>query len=387
MRALALGFIPLLACSGGGSYTPVETDTDTDGVDSDTEGVDTDTDLPETDDDGDGWSVEDGDCDDSTVWVNPSMPERKDDNLDNDCDGRTDEVFAGLRVFQSGVTSQILTVSPLGDVKAADTVRLSEPLGVVAAADDPVDGGFVVTDGSGKVAHVAENGQVTVWWDDSKTEYSPVDAPLGWFGGDWSPLGYYVLTGANRLWLVEPGKPATIALRWACLEPETNATDVCPLDVAVDPVTGVVGLFGYFGGFATWTPGDTVLTIEVYDNPLEPTHAFSKAGAFERSQGFYAYGSGVDGASTFSGIWRWNAEAKEFRPKGEWSASEWTVDDFVIEGESGDFYFTTHGGWDDNVYRMVGDGSYLGMLYTTAQDIPANDRVYGAVLVDWAEDP
>jgi len=43
-----------------------------------------------TDADGDGWSTEDGDCDDSLDWINPGMAEDCYDGWDNDCDGQYD---------------------------------------------------------------------------------------------------------------------------------------------------------------------------------------------------------------------------------------------------------------------------------------------------------
>ena len=50
-----------------------------------------DTSVPETDDDGDGVTVEGGDCDDS----NPNIPgDEYCDGVDNDCDGQTDEADA-----------------------------------------------------------------------------------------------------------------------------------------------------------------------------------------------------------------------------------------------------------------------------------------------------
>ena len=39
------------------------------------------------DDDGDGYAVRDGDCDDNNAAVNPGAVETTDDGLDSDCDG------------------------------------------------------------------------------------------------------------------------------------------------------------------------------------------------------------------------------------------------------------------------------------------------------------
>jgi len=41
--------------------------------------------------DGDGFSIADGDCDDTRERVHPGQPEKCDDELDNDCDGFYDE--------------------------------------------------------------------------------------------------------------------------------------------------------------------------------------------------------------------------------------------------------------------------------------------------------
>jgi hypothetical protein len=54
-----------------------------------------DTDVePSTDEDGDGWSVEDGDCDDENQAINPGVASDGCNGRDNDCDGQVDEDFA-----------------------------------------------------------------------------------------------------------------------------------------------------------------------------------------------------------------------------------------------------------------------------------------------------
>lgn len=43
-----------------------------------------------TDDDGDGFSVDDGDCDDSDPLINPEAKETPGDGVDSNCDGEDD---------------------------------------------------------------------------------------------------------------------------------------------------------------------------------------------------------------------------------------------------------------------------------------------------------
>ncbi len=78
-RALVLLPLPLLlACAGGDDlHSPVKADTGEDGADGgvgDGGGGD---DGGGTDEDGDGFSVEEGDCDDTDFRVNPAWPEER----------------------------------------------------------------------------------------------------------------------------------------------------------------------------------------------------------------------------------------------------------------------------------------------------------------------
>jgi len=62
-----------------------------DGVDNDCDGqIDEGNTTGDEDDDEDGWTVNNGDCDDDDPTVNPGMAEDCDDGVDNDCDGFTD---------------------------------------------------------------------------------------------------------------------------------------------------------------------------------------------------------------------------------------------------------------------------------------------------------
>lgn len=46
----------------------------------------------DVDNDGDGWTVADGDCNDDDPSIRPGEHERPGDGVDNDCDGEVDEI-------------------------------------------------------------------------------------------------------------------------------------------------------------------------------------------------------------------------------------------------------------------------------------------------------
>ena len=85
------------ACGEKASTLPAVLDT----AETDTDSVDTSSDTEEeigTDEDGDGFTVEEGDCDDTDPWTNPARSEEAGDGIDNDCDGRVDEKWSGITV-------------------------------------------------------------------------------------------------------------------------------------------------------------------------------------------------------------------------------------------------------------------------------------------------
>ena len=75
-----------------------------DGNDSDCDGI-----VPEdeADDDGDGWRICEGDCDDGNPEVNPVHPEVPGNGIDDDCDGLTDEPPAAIHVPGDAPTIQL----------------------------------------------------------------------------------------------------------------------------------------------------------------------------------------------------------------------------------------------------------------------------------------
>lgn len=367
------GWLLLWIAGCGGSTvvpTPEDTDvTDTDTVDSDTVSDSDDTEPQGTDADGDGWTVEAGDCNDGDIWVNPAWDEVADDNKDNNCDGRIDEKLHGVTVLDvstDGAAARLHAIDSFGEVES--TKALTTPLSAYSMIEASDGDGWVMTEpGLPGVVQIHNDGEVSLLWDDSETEYPEDDAPFLYGGIGRLPDGSYVVDGGNRLWIVD-SVGATEVARWDCLrmEGEEIFSDICPYDVAVDSVTGEVGLFGAFGGFATWS-AEAGLEILAVDDPEVAPYQFIAA---EKRVGGPYLALGMDMNTGEWGVYRWDAANAAVALKGAWPNSSFTPSDIVVEQGSGDIYVSANGGWHYTVWRMVADGSYTGMLYDSGEVEP-----------------
>ena len=72
----------------------------------------------ETDEDGDGFSIEGGDCDDTDPWTNPLRDEEGGDGVDNDCDGMIDELWDGLTAALQSPNGDhsLVHLNPIGNI-------------------------------------------------------------------------------------------------------------------------------------------------------------------------------------------------------------------------------------------------------------------------------
>jgi hypothetical protein len=403
MRTL-LWLLVVAGCSNGSvdDTGPADVDTDTDS-DSDSDS-DTDTDEPGTDEDRDGWTVEEGDCDDSDVWVNPGWDERPNDDRDNDCDGRTDEVFAGviaLRVDNAaGGTSLIRVIDPLGDV--TETWDLSGGQGAALRAywfDERLDRtGWLGTNyWPPAVFSVDTVGTATQIWS-LEEDTSMGDEEQEWFAnGLWGiashPDGYAVASTGNRLLRIDDEGNASVLAEWPALGADH---ELFVAAVAANPLEGTVGLFGYFGGYGTWSPEDGYSLVRAED-PFAPSGGVYDAHSDERGH-FYTLGWRVDGSDARVGIFRWKPTTRRFVLKGTWKDS--TGADiafrpvaFGIESERGDFYVTANGGWKRTVWRVFGGAdSYASVLYPDPEALletpPPEDefRFFRALAIVWDAD-
>lgn len=376
-------FVLLAACAGEHTFLPPDTSVDTeetDPVDTSVDETDTvDTSDTGTDADHDGWSVEEGDCDDTTIWVNPAWPENAKDGIDNNCDGLVDEKFAGITLVTSdadGGKTDLLNVDLLGDTVGTVNVTPSLSSGGVPAAvqiGPRISGdGWSFTDRGGKVGEIDDTGAVTVLWDDTKTEYADGEEPIGYFGVAAHPDGWYAVSGGDRLWRVDPDGTMTVLAQWDCLEGTEGVTEICPYDVAVDRFSGEVVLFGLFGGYAVWN-ADTGLDIAVLDNPETPTHQFWSTQIVDNGT---RLAMGVDDAGTY-GIFEWDEDTETFAMNFEWVATDFAPVDFAVDQISRQYYATANRGWFVTAWRLVpGDTNtdpYMAMLTPRTVD-PLNDE-------------
>ena len=147
MKTLLMIF--LTACSPSNDKSPNVSD-DNDSVSPDTPIPDSDTQDTDdegeqgTDQDGDGFTVEEGDCNDDNPWTNPARDEEGGDGEDNDCDGRVDEIWTGLTVARQSPNGQhsILTFNTLGQLEdEAVTGEECAPAYITKAHD----GGWMAT--------------------------------------------------------------------------------------------------------------------------------------------------------------------------------------------------------------------------------------------------
>ncbi len=356
--------VPLAACPVDYQPPPVKPDTgETEGdADADADAdTDTDTDT-DADQDNDGWTVEEGDCDDTDPYVHPGWDEDPDDEKDNDCDGRIDEEWSGVTAayYNDDGGSSIVTIDHLGQLSSE--VQLTDTEVYPMWLDHGVDGGWVVNNfGAATVELVDTGGGATVL-----REFTEEDTEWWLYGICTHPDGYYLASTIDKLWRIDPDGSSSALASWNTSFDDPSTFDLLPYTVAVDWATGEVGLFGYYGGFALYSEADG-LDIRRRPDIEDWDGSITYSGAHKDQGGWYSIK--VDANTGDVSISRFNLEDNEWVEKVAWD-EQWYPNVLTIDGDSGDFYVTANGGWFYAVWRVVADDGYATDLYMTDGTVP-----------------
>jgi hypothetical protein len=327
--------------------------------------ADTDGDL-----DDDGYTPEEGDCDDTDVRVSPARDEIVGDGKDNDCDGRVDEDFAGVSVaWNNGAgESSILKIDLLGRLDSE--LELSEPCYPTWIGELP-DGAWALNNGYTSLAISDSAGNCTDIADFSDTDY-------GLWGITTSPDGRIFLTTVDKLYEAAQDGTLTELASWTVDFEDVSKHEAAITGLAYNPATKTLGLFDYFGGFATWneTEGFKLLIKGDWSNPL----LVGFAGAVQEGKDwFYLAGDTSTGAY---GVYRYDSESGGWVVRDTWVDRGYSPLLFTIDSDTGDAYLSTNGGWYNLVWRVVEGSGYAAVLYTN--DGTEEGRSYFGI-VPWYE--
>lgn len=366
----SLHLVLLIACSD----SKPEQGADDSGIPADTDSGEVeveDTEPEGTDEDGDGWTVEEGDCDDASIYVNPAWDEDPDDRLDNDCDGRIDEVWSGLLVARTDVNGggSLLHVDTLGTLQA-ETVLDSGCL--LVGIDTGLSGGWVGNNGYATLATLDESGTCADLADFSETDY-------GLYAVATHPDGYFLAATVDGLHAVDPDGTVTELASWSADASDPATFERYVWALAVDIRDGTVGLFDAYGGFATWSATDGLVN-QIQADPESPT-VYLHAGAARDGGGFVALGQ--DASTGAYGFYDFDADAGAWTLRTTWEDTEFTPSGITVDGDSQDVYALASGGWYRQVWRVRYENGEQAILYQTPEDELDPDQLFAGILTTY----
>ncbi len=362
-----------------------------------------------TDNDGDGYTAEDGDCNDDDFRINPAWPEEEGDGIDNDCDGRIDELWRGFvaATQRAEARSSLVFFDTVGRIE--DEVNLGEGVVPWTISEDGRGSWLVTTypyfyEISASFSLL--NGGLMPSYDDSVAWYQPsqiwrvgqdgssellatigdadYDGCMSLPEEDWpdcfgelDPKSYFygpyvrgtaphpdgwtaVLTPGALLRLDTDGSVSELASWGWNMASEDVPFEMYGSGIAVDPATGTVAILDLIGGFATWTQeGGLVFhkKIDLASEELDLETIFLGVGlCYMERDGWYAlntkYTTGDHALRRFEDA------------GGEWREAQAWADPLIqplgvaAEGTSGDWYATSKAGEYRTIFRIRStDGS------------------------------
>jgi hypothetical protein len=374
----------------GEPLPPIQEDS---GTESDTnEPDDTDTEEPGTDEDGDGFTVEDGDCDDSDPWTNPARDEESNDGIDNDCDGRVDEKWSGITVslINAAGPSSLVTINQIGNIDSE--VSLTNDC-VPTYLDHGASDGWVISNANSGLATVSSTGDCNLLVDFSEDEEN-----TDLYGVVSHPDGYYYASRGNQLIKVEDDGTVTEVVSWdaSIIWVDENGEPILDADGFMQPnpnyqlfvwsiarniVTGEIGLFGLYGGFATWSEETGLVVHKQIDVAEEYGSVYAYAGAVKDGGGWFTML--FDGETGEISVARFNHQENEWVTRIAWSEQDQSAQEFAfpqgltVNGDTGDYYITADVASFSTVFRIREADEFIDDLYRSNSE--PNWTFYGIV--------
>ena len=419
----AIALAALIGCAGKPTTDDAPSEPAAENEPSEEEGQEPSSEPEGTDDDGDGFTVENGDCDDTDWMINPAMDEEPGDGADNDCDGRIDEKWAGVTVAHVSPDgpSSIEQIDVIGDIEMVltldqpctppanlatsggetlcedgedndldglpdcydidcmdDPVCFTEP--VPGFIDNAIGGGWVVSDNFTSLSVIDESGACTRLAEFSVDPLMPDEPPLNPYllGVVTHPSGYYVAARIDELVRIDPDGTVSQLASWSAdPAPDEDGNfsyDMTVWSISLDILTGEVGLVGRYGGFGTWSE-ESGLEIHKRANPEEWDGQILNCGASkDGSGGWYSIVNDSNGDSPTYGevsIRRFNWNTLNWEVRITWTdelggAQEYAAPfGITVNGDNGDYYVTASVASVYTVWRVREADELITDLYTS----------------------
>lgn len=327
-----------------------------------------------TDQDGDGFTVENGDCDDNDPWTNPARDEENNDNIDNDCDGRTDEKWSGVTVSlrNSGRASSLVVFNQIGNVEDQITLNNDCVPTYLDSFQQKItnstftDTGWVISHANSALATVSATGDCSVIADFSEEEENT--ELLGVIA---HPDGYYLASRGNALVKISNDGTVDTLAEWDANivddAGEANpAYQIYVWSIARDIRTDTIALFGLFGGFATWDATNGFVQHRQVDaNTWDGRYAY--AGAYKDGGGWYTLLYNSDNGEI--SVARFNATEANWVNRVVWTDQDHGAQEFAfpqgitVNGDMGDYYITADVASFSMVYRIREADQFIDDFY------------------------
>lgn len=235
-----------------------------------------------------------------------------------------------------------------GEVAITGTCYLS-------GLDVGLGGGWVSNDSSAYVATIDADGTCADVADFSETDY-------GLWAVATRPGVDYVASTGDGVYSVTADGTTTELASWSADYTDPDTFERFGYGLAVDIRDGTVGIFDYFGGFATWSGADGLVEYLAGD----PAGTFSLvAGAARDGGGWVALG--YDGSAGTYGIYDFDMDTDTWSLRAAWEKTDYTPSRLTVEGSTQDVYVTAHGGWYNRLVRVRYEDGEQGVLYETPE--------------------